>query len=994
MFGQHNAYIHYTTNDGLPSSIVYHLLQDKRGYMWFSTDKGVVKFDGYSFKTFTVSDGLPINDIWEIKEDALGRIWCLSHSDKLAYIDKANKVYVLSFPNKFNVKEIVLSPNSILEDKNNGEVFIFKKPYMYTLKSNKIIENKTKKDYTFWAKKEGNYAWFIKRNANKMLGFCKKNISNNLDSVLLQKTWFEANDIDYKTLRYSKNSAYFNNKNTIYRYDFKRDTILEKDVSQYATNNNLIIKYLENHLWQINDSIFCFSDDFKKIKFRYHIEGNIKVSKALIDSEENLWLNTYNNGIYCLPQKQKNAIILKNNNVSINVTAFALVDDNIIMGDANGRLYLKGKEKTKLIYSSKYDIQTNKITVWNDYIFIAFNSADRIIVLNKKDLPKLRNGVLKIPEQPYGTSRTVQFPKQERKIDISAKNMYKENNQLLISSGRSSYSLTQKGSHFQLRFFKTASLSYATVVIDDVLYQGSVRGLRHGNIVKCKEYVEDSLVRARPVASSNSLFSRSVFDLAKTNKKRLWVATDGFGVYSCIDCLSGKAQRIEGTKGDIVRRLFVENDTVVWAATNHGVKRIVIERLHPLKYNVDRFTIHHGLASNLVNEVFVRGNKLYVGTEKGVTILNYKEITKKNSPKIKLYIHSFEVDSTWYSNLDKRIVLDRNQNNLRIGYAGISFNRNHAIRYITTLKFRGKTFSKTTTDTTSNIMKEFTYLQPGHYTFIVKAMLNGEISTTEPITFYIRPYWYERLSVEIGFFVLFSVLIWMYFRGKVKIRKKQLQKEKAANKKRAELELSALRSQMNPHFFSNSMTAIQQFILSEQVMKASDYLSQFTHLMRRFLEASREKFITLEHEIDLLKRYIELEQLRFPNKFEVQFRIDKELDTKIEIPSVLLQTYIENAINHGLLPKKQGKGQLKISFSKKNHFLECIIEDNGIGRLKSKELSKNKKGVYQSKGMQLLEDRVNLLKETNWETNLIVEDAYPEKKECGTRVIFSVKINE
>jgi tetratricopeptide (TPR) repeat protein len=175
----------------------------------------------------------------------------------------------------------------------------------------------------------------------------------------------------------------------------------------------------------------------------------------------------------------------------------------------------------------------------------------------------------------------------------------------------------------------------------------------------------------------------------------------------------------------------------------------------------------------------------------------------------------------------------------------------------------------------------------------------------------------------------------------------------------------ALSQQMNPHFIFNTLNSIQYFLLNNDKVASSKYLSKFAKLMRLTLDNSQKPSITLGDEIDSLKLYIELEQLRFENKFNFELNIDSGLDQEfISLPPLILQPFVENAIWHGLMHREQPDGGLlKISFKQYNNSLICIVEDNGIGRDKAKEIRLKKKPEHISWGTKITESRINLINE-------------------------------
>lgn len=212
-----------------------------------------------------------------------------------------------------------------------------------------------------------------------------------------------------------------------------------------------------------------------------------------------------------------------------------------------------------------------------------------------------------------------------------------------------------------------------------------------------------------------------------------------------------------------------------------------------------------------------------------------------------------------------------------------------------------------------------------------------------------------------------------------------------SNKKMAEFKLMALRSVMNPHFLFNSLNSIQYFIAKNIKEEALDYLSQFSKLMRIILNSSINNYITLAQEVEMLKLYVKLESLRF-NKFSTEFIIDPDLDIEyIEIPSLLIQPFVENAILHGLSNLPDDKGELKITFKKVNDKLFCSIDDNGIGRKASMELKQNK--THKSIGMLVTTERINLSNEGEVLAINVIDKSNEKGESTGTTVELILEID-
>ena len=204
---------------------------------------------------------------------------------------------------------------------------------------------------------------------------------------------------------------------------------------------------------------------------------------------------------------------------------------------------------------------------------------------------------------------------------------------------------------------------------------------------------------------------------------------------------------------------------------------------------------------------------------------------------------------------------------------------------------------------------------------------------------------------------LLSVFVFLNFRNQKKINRLM---DDAHAKEKAELELQSLRAQLNPHFMFNSLNAIQELILLEENEKSQSYLARFAKLLRLLLENADKSFIPLQREIDFLQLYLSLENLRIPD-LQFSITVDPNINTEeTQIPNMILQPYIENAIWHGLSHKESDK-RLAIRINNVNGSTKYEIEDNGVGRKRSAELKSLYRKEHKSKGMELLAKRFKLL---------------------------------
>ena len=216
----------------------------------------------------------------------------------------------------------------------------------------------------------------------------------------------------------------------------------------------------------------------------------------------------------------------------------------------------------------------------------------------------------------------------------------------------------------------------------------------------------------------------------------------------------------------------------------------------------------------------------------------------------------------------------------------------------------------------------------------------------------------------------------------------------ALNQRASELEMQALRSQMNPHFIFNSLNSINRFILKNDKAAASEYLTKFSRLMRLILHNSQASLIALESELESLQLYLELEAVRFNNHFSFSINVDKDVDTEvIKVPPLIIQPYAENAIWHGLM-HKEAKGVLEIEIYESADTLYCKIKDDGIGRKKAAEMKSKSASTHKSMGMRITAERIAILQQKKQlDAYVTIKDlAMPDGQPGGTEVLLKIPV--
>lgn len=283
---------------------------------------------------------------------------------------------------------------------------------------------------------------------------------------------------------------------------------------------------------------------------------------------------------------------------------------------------------------------------------------------------------------------------------------------------------------------------------------------------------------------------------------------------------------------------------------------------------------------------------------------------------------------------------------------------------------------------------------PGKYVFRVKASnsING-LSAEKGIAVIISAPWWKTGWAYCTFFLLLVTGILIYNRVQ---RRRVIHKERERGKLR-ELEMQALRAQMNPHFIFNCLSSINNFITKNETEAASDYLTKFSRLIRTVLNNSKQSYIALEDEMQMLGLYLEMEKLRFKDNFTYGIHIDPDVDaTAVFIPPLLFQPFVENAVWHGLMHKAE-PGRLNIFLTIEKKFLVCIIEDNGVGRSFARAADSKSVEKKKSMGIQITRQRLALVNGNAGpaENDFIIEDLFDDVGHpAGTKVLLRIKYKE
>jgi ligand-binding sensor domain-containing protein len=922
------AYLpHYTTKNGLPSNNCYYTLQDKKGYIWVATDAGVSRFDGTMFENFSVDDGLPDNQVLQLREDSKGRIWFLSLNGQLSYFYNG-KVYNPSNDQQLKQLNFNAVIVSFYEDSKGRIWFGTNKNIIGVWDGKSLIKYSSPINGREYANayiqedKQGNI-WAYSTTA--VFLYIKSNF------VLIEDKFLP---LSYKTLTNRKDkSTYFLNSEGLNLKTGAFTKLILKIGPDLLSNSPGYIYVDNNQLWLSNNSGVYVIDFDGKVK---QLLKDIDVNQVIKDSNQNIWFTT-KNGIYRLPdQKERLYIFNQDNGLSSNVVRSLTkdpfnrlwigLDNKIDLLDLKNKKLQKAtipdKKKYNAVKQLVLDQKNNRIYFASNYGIGSF-PANYPIKSDINYLKELNNSVFVVKNFSIDSTKkmalalssgVVIIDDRIKKFEFSALD-YKENQD----------------------YFKDRSYS---------VYYDHQQNLWFANIYGLTEFNNGKLINHY---TSAPLLTKRINDIKQLGNGIFALATDGYGILIFSNGKLVKQITIKhGLNNNIINRLFVR-DGYLWAISNTGVNRIETRNN---TFKINSFDYANELLSDDLNDLYIDKDTAYFATNNGLVYFGHNQITQSIKPP-SIYISSVISNKQILDLSSSNFVLKANERNITFNYSAIDF-KNRKISYRYRLKDDENWLE------TKNRRLELSSLEPGTYCFEVSAKSqDSQWSEPAKINFVLekhfwQTWWFLVMMLAIGAYLLYIITVRITKRQKNKEQEQLLLKNKILM-----LEQQALQAMMNPHFVFNVMNSIQHYINTQNTSSANKVLTGFAKLIRKNLEICTKSYINLEEEIDYLNLYLSLEKNRFGEKFVYSINIDKEIDKEETlVPSMLLQPYIENAIWHGIMPIEEG-GELEINIDQKDEdYLWIKIIDNGVGIRNSLA---NKNSAHQSKGMNLTQERINLL---------------------------------
>ncbi|HEU4470786.1 MAG TPA: two-component regulator propeller domain-containing protein [Flavisolibacter sp.] len=451
---------------------------------------------------------------------------------------------------------------------------------------------------------------------------------------------------------------------------------------------------------------------------------------------------------------------------------------------------------------------------------------------------------------------------------------------------------------------------------------------------------------------------------------------------------------------------LVEDDKgYFWLTTLTGIVRV-----NPARNESTLFGKSYGINGNdfyFLASAKNKQGKLFFGAQSGYYSFFPDEITqKKRAPEIA--ITGFKISNKPVYPGDggplasplsatKEIRLRHDQDVFSFEFVGIDYSNPEENRHLFMLENYDAGWNLAGSERSAIYFN----VPPGKYVFRIKVVNSFGVWAEKSIDVIVTPPWWSTWWFRIGAVLLVAGIFYAVIRGRIrqKFNRQLEQSEKdkqlaELRQKTGELEMQALRAQMNPHFVFNSLNAINRFILENNKTQASEYLTKFSRLVRMILQNSQSALITLESELESLRLYLELEALRFDHRFAYRIAVPKDLDIDImKVPPLIIQPYAENAIWHGLMHKDE-KGNLEIDIRQQDDQLVISIKDDGIGRKRSAATTSKTATKHKSMGLKITADRIAMLQRSagNASPVVIIDRETPEGTAAGTEVIIKIPV--
>lgn len=917
LYAQQPAYTYYTIRDGLPSNDIYNCIEDKKGFLWIATENGLSRFDGKNFKNYYSAQGLPDNDILSVELDSAGKIWIMPFQKSPAYYDEKTDRFINSTTDAELGKIPFGNINYVNALSGGGMIFCNSKGQFFIYKNNRCTSLKIGMESKF------TQARAIEILQNKYLIVLEDSLRTVYNGKIIDKQLL---NIKFKQSAFVNNQLYVTDSMRIVKIEILSNGKISNRIELKLpfeirglnfTGKQLAISSDNGNIYLADTATLAFSQQAFSInslpRFVYE------------DNAGNTWICTKENGL--IRYQQKGILSISDAIFQRNFNTVSFLKNQLVAGTNDGQVFIfKGPYDYKIIAlnnKKNYASWIRKMVPTKDGIFIGAEGG----------LYFLSNFLNKMTTV-YGVTKNLA---NKDIILLDDTTLITGNSGLVCRVHLPSLNMTDS-----IRMRVTALEASSSKNI----YIGSNNGLfKWEGFKKLKTFGENfSLLNTRV----SSLTYNKADDI-------LWVglATDSLvamqnDVPISVIPLGAKLP------GNTCRALYSKKKGLVWVGTNMAVARIEYRfKNNKLIYKIAVFTTADGIAGKQINDIKEREDTIYVATSSGISMIPAS--LHFNVLEIPVYVTKIKIN-----NADTTLLNEYNlgykQNNISINFSAADLAATTERIY----EYRVNNEPWVTSQLENIALQQ---LAAGKYIVQIRAIKKegspsermAEVSFIINAVFWKNPYFLAAL-----FLISLTVVFYFTQKRNKRIREQTVQKI-LTEKKLADLELKALKAQINPHFVFNCLNSIKYLNHQKKFAETEIYLDKFSYLLRKTLDFSGFQKILLEDELEYSKNYLELEKLRLGNKLQYEIVIEKDIDiAKIFVPPMLFQPYLENAIKHGIRYLKHRKGLINIEIKKDGEAIVCSITDNGVGIVRANNLNIMVNPGHRSYGTTLQQRRAQL----------------------------------
>ncbi len=914
---------------------IYDVIQDNDQNYWFATNEGIYFYDYYTYQKIEC-DKAKSNSVFNFVKNDEGTIYCHNLNNQIFEIkEKKCKLF-------YELSNTETSSDMSLKISDDGNLVIGAKKI--------IVLNRNGFKFTEYTIDSGYLGAAYKAKDNSLLF----HVSNSDSIVVYSKGVFSKHKLHY---------SYDQPMNTrILKFFSKNDICYAIDLKSKITFSYNPLKFEltalpKNALFNRSESIRIYETG-NELWIAGTLPGTAMIKKDLDpsdtsvyykdyfisdvykDKEGNTLLSTFDKGILVIPDLKVPDVISSFREDPI-TSLYSDVNLGLILGSSKGKLTAFANGVFNIIskigkrpIEGIYGDSLSKLIVFDDGLIRAYDKQSaRIVNIIEASL---KDAVFISANEFYlGTNRGI------LKCIYQSKNKF--TTEWLNELRTRIYSLEYSAAN-QLLYAATSNGLFS------ITLSGKTKKITHKNESIYSKY----------------LYSYNGKLYATTAKNGILIIEESVVKDSILPIISNKIESLT--------KINIHQNTILAKSSNGLFQFSVAGKLLQSLHTIFGFSTHR------VIDFTFQQNKLWVSHSGGVQQidLNYKQ-DNQSKPNIRL---NEVLVNDLLIRLSTQNYFNSKQRKIQFTLSTPTLRNRETIHYH--YKLVGYDTKWNINNYTSN---QITYnaLAPGDYAFIVKIENQGIFSNPISYSFSISKPFYTRWWFIIIAVVLFLVLVLIIYRWQLAIQRKKSEQINELNASK----LIAIQSQMNPHFIFNALNSIQDLVLKGDVEHSYSYITTFSNLVRKTLSYSEKDFIDFDQEIKLLELYLTLEKLRF--KKELNYEIDFKKVEDIMLPPLLIQPFVENSLIHGLL-HKEGQKNLKITFELKETLI-CTIEDNGIGREKSKIIKQRQRSEHESFSGKAIHKRFEILSNV-FEGNFgyTYEDLYQNEEAIGTKVTLSIPI--